>query len=220
MNECPTVPPTVFVVDDDPAARDSVAALVSSKGLAVECFESAEEFLATYDRSRPGCLIDDLRMDGMDGLQLQQRLIEKGIRLPVILISAYANVPTAVIAMNRGAITFLEKPCGDHELWTNIRKAIRRDQQHRSDQAARDEISRRLATLTDPERDVLECLRRGSMNKVIAAELDIGLRTVELRRANIMKKMEANSLAQLLKTIMSSESDGDTKPPGDVTPTP
>ena len=209
---------TVFVVDDDPAARDSVAALVTSKGLCVESFESAEEFLASYDRSRSGCLVADLRMDGMDGLELQQRLIEKGIHLPVILISAFATVPTAVVAMNRGAITFLEKPCGDHELWTNIRKAIRRDEQRRCVQAARDEVERRLATLTDPERDVLECLRRGRMNKVIVSELDIGLRTVELRRANIMKKMAANSLADLLKTVMSLETTDEDTPSGGVAP--
>ena len=218
MNERQTGFATVFVVDDDPAARDSVAALVTSKGLAVESFESAEEFLASYDRSQGGCLIADLRMDGMDGLQLQQRLIEKRIRLPVILISAYANVPTAVTAMNRGAVTFLEKPCGDHELWTNIRKAIRQDAQQRSAQAVHSEVARRLATLTDGEREVLECLRRGCMNKVIASELDIGLRTVELRRANIMKKMEADSLAQLLKTVMSNESPEEDMWANDVAP--
>ena len=214
MNEGPNVSPTVFVVDDDPAARDSVAALVTAKGLAVESFESAEAFLASYDRSQGGCLIADLRMDGMDGLQLQQRLIEKGIHLPVILISAYADVPTAVTAMNRGAITFLEKPCGDHELWTNISKAIERDARQRGDQAARDDVTRRLETLTDPEREVLDCLRRGCLNKVIASKLDIGLRTVELRRANIMKKMEADSLAHLLKTVISSEANDQREPGG------
>jgi FixJ family two-component response regulator len=218
MNERPSENPTVYVVDDDPAARDSVAAMVSSKGLAVATFESAEEFLASYNRSHSGCLVADLRMDGMDGLQLQQRLIEKGIGLPVILISAFASVPTAVIAMNQGAVTFLEKPCGNHELWTNIRKAIDRDRQQRSEQAARDDVARRLVTLTQPERDVLECLRRGLMNKVIASKLDIGLRTVELRRANIMKKMEADSLANLLKTVMSSEPDQDDAPANNAAP--
>ena len=196
--------PTVFVVDDDPGARQSVLALVESMGLAVETFESAEQFLATFDSSRPGCLVTDFRMLGMSGLELQEALAREKIKLPVIVITAYADVPTAVRAMKRGAITLLEKPCHDLELVANIRRAIEMDADLRRDSARVTDIQVRLQSLSDGEKAVVARLLKGKMNKNIAKELDLGLRTVELRRHQIMKKMGVDSVAELVHIVLEA----------------
>jgi two-component system, LuxR family, response regulator FixJ len=194
---------TIFVVDDDPAARESVAALIKSRGMPVETFDSAEAFLAAFDPSRRGCLVLDVRMNGMSGLDLQERLAASGAMLPVIIITGHADVPMAVRAMQSGAVTFLEKPCADQELWANVQKALETDSRQEQQSARKAEVANRLATLTPAERQVLNLLMSGKPNKSIAAELDLGLRTVELRRSMIMKKMDAESLAELVRMVLS-----------------
>ena len=194
---------TVFVVDDDPAARESVAALVKSKGLPVETFESAEDFLARMDFSRAGCLIVDVKMTGMSGLGLQRRLKEQGVALPVVVITGFAQIPMAVQAIQNGAVTFMEKPCKKEELWRSIDLALRQDTIQRETLKQRESIQGRLEQLTKDELLVLDELFRGQPNKRIAAKLDIGLRPVELRRSKIMKKMQADSLAELVRLVMT-----------------
>jgi FixJ family two-component response regulator len=190
---------TVFVVDDDAAARESVAALVSLKGLAAKGFASAEEFLRQYDDAQRGCLVVDVRMAGMSGLQLLQHLQSRGSVLPSVVITGYADVPMAVKAMQAGAMTFLEKPCQEQELWQAIQQALDREQAQQALRKQKSEIEARMATLTEDEVAVLRKLLEGLPNKRIAVDLDIGLRTVELRRSNIMKKMQAASLPELVR---------------------
>ena len=207
--ELGTTGPTVFVVDDDPAARQSVSALVESMGLVAQTFESAEQFLAAFDPSRPGCLVTDFRMLGMSGLELQEALARESIKLPVIVITAYADVPTAVRAMKRGAITLLEKPCHEEELVANIRRAVEMDTTRRQESARVTYFRARLASLSDGEKAVVACLLKGKMNKNISKELDLGLRTVELRRHQIMKKMQVDSVAELVGIVMEAGGLGD-----------
>ena len=195
---------TVFVVDDDPAARQSVSALVESMGLAVESFESAEAFLAVCDSTSAGCLVTDYRMLGMSGLELQEALVRDNISIPVIVITAYADVPLAVRAMKRGAITLLEKPCHENELVANIRRAIEMDTTTRHQSERSRQTRQRIASLSDGERAVMKLLIEGKMNKNIAKELDLGLRTVELRRHQIMKKMQVDSVAELVRLVMEA----------------
>jgi len=205
-----TTEPTVFVVDDDPAARQSVSALVESMGLAAETYESAEAFLESFDKHRTGCLVTDYRMLGMSGLELQEALVRENITLPIIVITAYADVPTAVRAMKRGAITLLEKPCHEEELVANIRRAVEQDVNTRHKSLRIDDIRARLQTLTEGEKAVILRLLDGKMNKNIAKELDLGLRTVELRRHQIMKKMNVDSVAELVRLVMEAGGVDDT----------
>jgi FixJ family two-component response regulator len=216
---------TVFVVDDDPAARDSLAALIESRGLRVATFVSAEDVLQRYvsppaesengetahaaheEIGEPECFIFDLRMSGMSGIELQTELRRRGITTPVIIITAYGTVNTAVKAMQSGVVTFLEKPCPENLLWESITRALEQNQQRRQRQAQQAEIRRRLDKLTDSEHTVLHHLLEGKPNKVIAAELGMGLRTVELRRANVLKKMRAGSIAELVRLILEDRTD-------------
>lgn len=190
---------TVFVVDDDAAARESVVALVSLKGIPAKGFASAEEFLNQFDHSQTGCLVVDVRMSGMSGLQLLQQLAARGSTLPAIVITGYADVPMAVKAMQSGAMTFLEKPCQEQELWQAIQQALDKEQSLQALRKQTGELQSRMATLTEDEVAVLSKLLEGLPNKRIAVDLDIGLRTVELRRSNIMKKMGAASLPELVR---------------------
>jgi two-component system, LuxR family, response regulator FixJ len=194
----------VFIVDDDPAARDSMAALIQSHGLQAETYESGEDFLARFDRNKAGCLVVDVRMAGMSGLELQDRLIEEGIELPVIVITGYGDIPTAVRAMRGGAITFLEKACGHEKLWNSISQALESGAASRDTRLQKSEIRRRQATLTPDERRVLDKLLDGRPNKTIARDLDLGLRTVELRRAMLLQKMQASSLAELVRLVVQA----------------
>jgi len=191
--------PTVFVIDDDQAARNSVVALVESKGVAARGYASAEEFLAEFDQRQQGCLVVDVRMAGMSGLELHQELRKRKSLLPVVVITGYADVQMAVQAMQAGAVTFLEKPCQEPELWQAIQQALEIEQSQAGLRKQRAEVEARLATLTDDELAVLRRLLEGQPNKRIANELDIGLRTVELRRSNIMRKMQATSLPDLVR---------------------
>ncbi len=193
---------TVYVVDDDPAARDSVSALVIAAGLRVQTFPSAEAFLENYHPEKPGCLVTDLRMLGMSGLELLETLQRDKSRLPVILISAYADVPVAVRAMQAGAVTLLEKPCRNDQLIMAIHQALARDAEQRQSQARQEEIKRRLAGLTQEEYEVMQRMVAGKLNKVIANELLISLRTVETRRHKVLEKMQADSLAELVRMVV------------------
>lgn len=200
--------PTVFVVDDDPAARNSVCAIVTAKGMRAEAFESAEAFLAAFDPSRPGCLVLDYSLPGMDGLQLQQNLAKLGSTLPVIVITAYANVPLTVQAMEGGVFTLLEKSAVDRDLWSKIEKALEVNTATLKTKLEQEEIRRRLATLTPDERRVMDLLIAGRSNKQVAAEMELGLRTAELRRARVMEKMQADSLPELVRMVLSVEGTG------------
>jgi two-component system, LuxR family, response regulator FixJ len=205
--------PIVFVVDDDPAARDSVVVLVKSKGVRVASYASAEEFLADFDPAQGGCLVVDVRMTGMGGLELQEALAERNSRLPVIVITGFGDVPTAVRAMQAGASTFLEKPCRAPELWAAIQRALGESIDRNRDVERLSDTNQRLGQLTAEERQVLRMMLAGRTNKAIAAELDSGLRTVELRRSNIMKKMHSDSFADLVRQILAlGDAAGDLRP--------
>lgn len=205
MEEAMPTEQTVFIVDDDPTVRESVAALVGARGVPVQTFGSAEEFLQDFDSTKIGCLVVDVRMTGMTGLELQEQLSAEGSQLPVIVITGYANVPMAVRAMQGGALTFLEKPCADQELWNSVRMALEWEDSQRDRNQQRQEIAAHITELTDGESAVMERMIQGQPNKHIATELDIGLRTVELRRASVLKKLHAESLAELVRMAMIVE---------------
>lgn len=194
----------VYIVDDDPGARESMAALVQSRGVATRQFSAAEEFLAIANDQLCGCLVLDVRMQGMGGLDLQEELKRRDIPLPVIVITGFGDVPLAVRAMQAGAVSFLTKPCPPDELWQTIEKALQQCQQSHEARQRQRTIQQRLETLTDDERAVLSKVLAGTPNKIIARELDIGLRTVELRRSNVMKKLGAESLAELIEMALSA----------------
>jgi len=199
--------PTVFVVDDDELARDSVCALVRSMGILAESFCSAEDFLDHYVAGQPGCLVTDIRMLGMSGLDLQERLRELNIHMPVVVITAYANTPLTVRAMQAGAVTLLEKPCDDHELWDAIRKSLALDAEERASQEYRQELRGRIETLTPAQRKVMDLIVVGKANKVIAMELDVSIRTVEARRHEVFSKMRADSVAELVRLVLEANLD-------------
>lgn len=198
--------PTVFIIDDDPAARQALTVLVESMNLRVETYASAQEFLDVYDPSKPGCMLLDVRMPGVSGLELLQRMVSDKIPVPVIIISAHGDVPMVVQAMKAGALNFLEKPCRDQQLWEAIQEALRWDTDNRKQLARNARAQRRIARLTPGERDVLKMLLKGKSNKAIAAELELSVRTIEVRRAKVMRKMKAESLAELVRLALVAES--------------
>jgi FixJ family two-component response regulator len=192
-----TADATIFVVDDDQTVRNSLRWLLESLQLKVETYASATEFLVSYTPSRPGCLVLDVRMPEVSGLQLQEILAARGVHLPVILITGHGDVSTAVRAMKTGALDFIEKPFNDELLLERIQRGLEIDARQRRQDAERRAVLMRLAQLTARERDVLERVVAGKPNKVVAAELGISARTVEVHRAHIMEKMCADSLAAL-----------------------
>jgi len=202
MDAAVTADPTVFVVDDDPAMRQSLRWLLQSVGLAVETYGTAEAFLAAVDGTRAGCLVLDVRMPGMSGLHLQEELKHRGIMLPIIVVTGYAEVPTAVRALKTGAIDFIEKPFSDQMLVESVRHALALDQQARATEAERAEVTARLALLSAREREVMERVTEGKPNKIIAAELGIGEKTVEVHRANVMRKVGVGSVAALIRLVL------------------
>lgn len=205
MSETP-VEQTVFVVDDDRQARESVCALVRSLGLRAESFASAEDFLAAFTPDRAGCLVTDVRMLGMSGVELQQKLNEAGAPLPVIVLTAYARTSLTVEVMQRGALTLLEKPYEEDDLWDAIRKALAQDARRRQQHEHVAQIRGRLESLTHKEREVLDRIVAGKPNKNIARELDVSIRTVENRRRDIFAKMQADSVAELVRMVIDAES--------------
>jgi FixJ family two-component response regulator len=191
----------VFVVDDDPAARESVAALVESLGGRATAFASGEEFLRDFEASVPSCLVADLRLGGMSGLDLKRELVHRGIALPVIVISAYADVPVTVEAMRSGVVTLLKKPYSRTELGDAIEEALQADLNARREQLRRRDVQDRLASLTDQEQSVVAHILEGKSNKAIAATLGMGLRTVEYRRKSLMEKLQVRSLVELVRVV-------------------
>lgn len=189
--------PTVFVVDDDDGSRDAVAALVRSLPAAIETFDSAEAFLLAFDPRRSGCIVLDVRMPGLSGLELYGELSARGNQMPVIMITAYADVPMAVRALRDGAFMFLQKPCRDHELWETIRDALAWDEKNYEQRQRIAEIQARLSSLTEEERDVMEMVLADVPCKSIAKRLGIGMRTAQARRAAVFQKMSAESLPHL-----------------------
>jgi len=194
---------TIFVVDDDAAVRDSLRWVIESNGWKVEAHPSAEAFLNCYTPNRLGCLILDVRMPGMSGPELQKLLHERQCSLPIIFISAHGTVPTAVRAMQAGAVDFIMKPFDNATLLERIDKCVELARQH-ADISRQENISReRLAKLTARERAVLDLVVAGKSNKVIAADLEISIKTVDAHRAKIMHKMQAKSLAELVRLVLT-----------------
>jgi two-component system, LuxR family, response regulator FixJ len=194
---------TIFLVDDNPATLRALLTTVKVVFPHVEAYSSAVEFLANYRGHRPGCLVLDVALRGMSGLELQRRLIHDKITLPVIFVTSHGNVSMAVEAMQMGAVNFLEKPVQEQQLWDSIRKALDLDAQSRRRAARRKQVEERLARLTPGEREVLDLILEGRLNKEIAAELHLSTRTIEDRRAKLMKKMDARSLAELVQLVMT-----------------
>jgi FixJ family two-component response regulator len=198
---------TIFIVDDDPAVRQALTVLIRSMHLRAEAYESAHQFLDACDAARPGCLLVDVRMPGVSGLELLEQLNQREIRLPAIVMSAYGDVPMVVRAMKAGAMTFLEKPCRDQQLWEAIQEGLRWDAAHRQQVVLRSKVLGRLQRLTPGEHQVLQRLSDGKSNKTIATELELSVRTIEVRRAKLMKKMKADSLAELIRLTVSADPD-------------
>lgn len=193
----------VYVVDDDQQAAKAVLTLVQTMGLEAISFPSAEEFLEAYDGHRPACLVTDVRMLGMSGLELQEKLNSLGINISVVVLTAYANTNTTVRAMRNGALTLMEKPCDDDLLWESIRTGIATDQENWESEQRTSSIQERLELLTPKEREVLEYIVAGNANKVIANRLDVSVRTVENHRQKIFQKMKADSLAELVRMALA-----------------
>ncbi len=189
---------TVFVIDDDANLRDSVCALVSSLGCHAQGFASAEEFLAGYVAGDRGVVVVDLRMPGMSGLELQEELAQRKSHLPVVILTAYARTPITVRAIRGGAVTLIDKPYHDDDLWDAVRTALEKEEAAWTAGRRHREICNRLATLTPEERSVAELIMAGRPNKAIAQELGLALRTVEKRRHNVFVKMKVASTAELV----------------------
>jgi len=198
-------PPTVYIVDDDEAVRSALRLLMKSAGYTTVTFESAQEFLARYNAQQPGCLVLDVRMPGMSGMELQQELNRRGAILPVIFISGHGDIPMAVEAMHSGAFDFLQKPFKDQDLLDRVARALSSDSAARAEKLEVDHIRELLATLTPREHEVLDMVVSGKPNKIMAADLNLSQRTVEVHRARVMEKMHARSLAQLVRMMMTLE---------------
>jgi two-component system, LuxR family, response regulator FixJ len=198
-------PATVFVVDDDDAVRSSLRLLLKSVGFSVALFASAQEFLAAYQTEHPGCLVLDIRMPGMSGLDLQRHLSLRGAIIPIVFITGHGDVPMAVDAMQHGAFDFLQKPFRDQDLIDRVQRAFEKDAGSRRALAEVGRIRERFESLTEREREVLALVTSGKANKVVAAELDVSPRTVEIHRARVMEKMEAPSLAALVRMVLELE---------------
>jgi two-component system response regulator FixJ len=190
--------PVVHVVDDDSAVRESLCWLLSSVAIDSRAYETADEFLAKWDARAPGCVLLDLRMPGTNGLELQQRLTEAGHTIPIIFLSGHGDVPTAVRALQNGAVEFLTKPFSERVLLERVNAAIERDGRQRRERREREVVIARYSVLTPREREVLHAVLLGKVNREIAETLSISPKTVELHRSNLMKKMHADSLQGLV----------------------
>ncbi len=197
--------PTVFVVDDDEGVRNSLRFLLKSVGLTTRTLASAAEFLEAYKHNQPGCLVLDVRMPGMSGIELQQQLNLRGATIPVIFITGHGDIPMAVEAMQHGACDFLQKPFRDQDLIDRIQRALEQDARNRTALAEHQRIRASFASLTPREREVLTLMTRGKSNKVMAAELGVSQRTVEIHRARVMEKTGAGSLAELVRMALDLE---------------
>jgi len=191
--------PVVFVVDDDEAICRSLCLLIEDIGLDVKTFNSAQQFLDAYTPSQPGCLVLDVRMSGISGLELQAKLDKLSYDVPTIIITGHGDVPMAVEAMKNGAFDFIEKPFRDQVLLDSIQKAIAADEKNREARAQSADFQSRVEQLTQREREIMDLLMLGKANKVIAYELDISPKTVDFHRANILSKVGVNSVVDLVR---------------------
>jgi FixJ family two-component response regulator len=195
---------TVFVVDDDDSIRELLGWLMKREGIAVRTYASAQAFIAECPRDASGCVLLDLHMPGMSGMDLQQHLNEQGIALPLIFLSGQADVPQAVQAVKRGAIDFIEKPFDYRQIVAVVKECLARDAAARPGRAEGRRIAERLASLTQREREVLERVVAGKPNRLVAEELDISIKTVEAHRARLMEKLEVGSLAELVQATLAA----------------
>ncbi len=196
--------PTVFVIDDDESIRELLTWLMRRNGIRAEAFPNARSFLKSYRPGAPGCLVLDLYLPGMSGLDLQRYLKETGVEMPVIFLSGRADVPKAVLAVKSGAIDFIEKPFDYRRIVDLVRECLKRDADSRADREQARARARRLATLTQREREVLEQVIAGKVNRVIAEEMEISIKTVEAHRARIMEKLEVDSVAELVQATLGA----------------
>ncbi|MFN0318294.1 MAG: response regulator transcription factor [Burkholderiales bacterium] len=192
-------PQTVYIVDDDAAVRDSLALLLSLRGFPAQCFSSAEDFLASHSRERGGCLLLDLRMGAMSGLELQAELAKREDNLPIIFITGHGDIAAARAAFKGGAVDFIEKPVGDSQLFTAVRAALDRNAKQREEQDTREQLHHALLRLTEREREVIDLVVQGQHNREIAEQLGISPRTVEVHKARAMDKLQVDRLADLLR---------------------
>lgn len=197
---------TVFIVDDDEAVRDSLGFLIKTIGLDYETYALALDFLANFNPNRAGCLLLDIRMPGMSGLELQRELARRHSTLPIIFITGHGDVPMAVEAMREGAFDFIQKPFRDQDLIDCVHNALELDKRNLAAQMRREQVARNLSTLTKRERQILDRVVEGKSNKAIAGELKLSQRTVEVHRAHFMEKMQADSVAHLVRMMMDSNS--------------
>lgn len=199
--------PTIFLVDDDPGISRAMESVGHLLGLPVSSFSSGAAFLSSYDAAQPGCLVLDIKMPGMTGLELQQRLAANGMTIPIIMISGHADVRIAVEAMSRGAVTLLEKPCRLDELTSHIRRALEIDSQKRASAVQQARTESKLAQLTVKEREVFDLVGDGKSNKEIAQSLGLSIRAVEDRRSRLMKKLGVRSVVELVQLRSHRHSD-------------
>ncbi len=193
---------TVYVVDDDPASRSLIAGLLEAIFPRVQAFASASEFLASHVDDQPGCLVLDVAMPGMSGLELQKTLVERNVQLPIVFLTGHANVQMAVGAMQAGAVNFLEKPFREQDLWESVRHAFELDRRRRKERIGRTDGEQRVSRLTSGEREVLALILEGMFNKEIATQLNLSIRTVEDRRARLMRKLGVASVVELVQLTM------------------
>ena len=196
---------TVFVVDDDRAVRNALALLLKAANYHCQAYDSAQAFLEAFDSDVPGCAVLDIQMPGMSGLQLQQELADSGYEIPVIFLTGHGDVPAAVQALKDGAVDFLEKPINADRLIRCVQRALHKDQSQREASRKKTDNQKRLAKLTPREAEILELVLAGTASKVIAMDLTISERTVEIHRSHIMKKLEVRNLAQLMRTYAGTE---------------
>lgn len=199
------VEPVVYVVDDDPQTCRAVAELVHTFGYRVQLFESPTDFLESVDESCPGCVVLDLRLPGLDGMEVHQRLLQRGIALPVVVLTGYADTSTTVRSLRNGAVTVLDKPFRDDELWTYVQEALQRSEKEFCLKRHRSSLEARLKRLAPQDRAVLQLMLGGLKNRTIAKRLDVSLRTVENRRRRVFDVMRADSVAQLTRMVVEFE---------------
>jgi len=198
---------TVYIVDDDPAVRDSLRWLIESLKYPVETFESAQTFLDQYTPDAQGCLVLDVRLPGMSGLQLQKKLIDDGVDLPVIIMTGHGDIPMAVRALQAGALHFLEKPFRDQEILDRVQEALELSRNRRESRTRKEEILKRIERLTPREYQIMKDIVKGDTNRSIGEKHDISTKTVEIHRTRVMHKMEADSLPELVKMVLAVEPD-------------